>query len=108
MDAVWWVLRERLITSTNDECSTHVHISPSKSNWTLDQIKRMTKAILYFERCVDALMPEPQCQSVWAQSNRYNISLKHHDMSTLFNWIDVEHELNDISYITYLMCTHSM
>ncbi|KAF2998837.1 hypothetical protein E8E13_002724 [Curvularia kusanoi] len=53
-------------------------------------------------------MPEPQRQSVGAQSNRYNISLKHYDISTLFNWIDVEHELNDISYITYLMCTYPM
>jgi hypothetical protein len=104
MDAVWWVLSAKFNTSSTPQCSTHVYISPSQGSWTLAQVKRVAKAVLYYERCIDTLLPQDRRQSTWAQSNRYNTILKHQSMATLFAWID---GAEDIPYIALLVCAFS-
>jgi hypothetical protein len=56
-----------------NQCSTQVHISPAKKDWTLDQLKAIAKAIIYFERCVDALMPKERVDKTYYCSNHISI-----------------------------------
>ncbi|KAF2745033.1 hypothetical protein M011DRAFT_488559 [Sporormia fimetaria CBS 119925] len=58
-------------------CSTHVHLSPSSARWTLPQVKAIAKAALYFEPCIDAIMPAHRVRpapgtSDWCASSRQN------------------------------------
>ena len=103
MDAVWWVLQEKFDTSTNTQCSTHVHISPAQGQWTLDHIKRVAKAALYFERSVDTIMPPERRCTTWAHSNRNNILLRGQDMDLLFSQID---GAQDVAQIVSLVCLY--
>lgn len=104
MDAVWAVLSAKFNTSTTPQCSTHVHISPSKGSWTLAQVQKVAKAVLYYERSIDTLLPQERRQSIWAQSNRHNTSTEPQNIDTLFTWID---EARDIPSITLIMCAFS-
>lgn len=104
MDAVWWVLSTKFNTSSTAQCSTHVHISPTQGSWTLSQVKRVAKAVLYYERSIDTLLPQERRQNIWAQSNRHNTITKPQDVATLFTWID---GAKDIPYIALIMCAFS-
>ncbi|EMD85886.1 hypothetical protein COCC4DRAFT_155019 [Bipolaris maydis ATCC 48331] len=104
MDAVWWVLSAKFSTSSTPQCSTHVHISPTQGSWTLAQVKRVAKAVLYYERSIDTLLPQERRQNIWAQSNRHNTVTKPQNMVTLFSWID---GARDIPYIALIMCAFS-
>jgi hypothetical protein len=104
MDAVWWVLSEKFNTSSTPQCSTHVHISPSQGSWTLAQVKRVAKAVLYYERSIDTLLPQARRQNIWAQSNRHNPITRPQTMTTLFTWID---GAKDIPSIAFIMCAFS-
>lgn len=103
MDAVWWVLQQKFDTSTDTQCSTHVHISPAQGQWTLDHIKRVAKAVLYFERSVDTIMPPERRYTEWAHSNRNNISLRGQKMDMLFSRID---GAQDLAQIVSLVCLY--
>ncbi|KAI1522055.1 Amidoligase-2 domain containing protein [Pyrenophora tritici-repentis] len=104
MDAVWWVLSAKFNTSSTPQCSTHVHISPTQGSWTLAQVKRVAKAVLYYERSIDTLLPQERRQNIWAQSNRHNTITKPQTIATLFTWID---GARDIPYIALIMCAFS-
>jgi hypothetical protein len=84
------------------QCSTHVHISPAQGQWTLDHIKRVAKAALYFERSVDTILPSERRCTIWAHRNRNNISLRLIDMDRLFSWID---GAQDVTQIVCLVCS---
>ncbi|EGS18940.1 uncharacterized protein CTHT_0055540 [Thermochaetoides thermophila DSM 1495] len=53
-------------------CFTHVHIVPHNGAWSLYQVKNLAKTALYFEQCLDSIMPPYRRKSVWAKSNRHN------------------------------------
>jgi hypothetical protein len=86
------------------KCSTHVHISPSQGSWTLAQVKKVAKAVLYYERSIDTLLPQERRQNIWAQSNRYNTITKPQTTATLLTWID---GARDIPYVALIMCAFS-
>jgi hypothetical protein len=104
MDTVWYVLSTKFQTSSTHQCSTHIHISPSEGSWTLAQVKRVAKAVLYYERSIDTLLPPERRQTIWAQSNRHNHITKDQSMATLFSWID---GASTIPYIALIMCAFS-
>ncbi|KAK4098766.1 hypothetical protein N658DRAFT_499002 [Parathielavia hyrcaniae] len=58
--------------TTTHQCFTHVHVAPASGFWELDQAKGLAQSALYFERCLDALVPPYRRKSVWAKSNRNN------------------------------------
>lgn len=104
LQGIWWVLDQKFNTSNTSQCSTHVHVSPSEGQWTLDQVKRVAKTALYFERSIDSLLPLERRTNLWCQSNRWNTTLKAQSMSTLFSWID---GAASIPHVAFLMCTYS-
>ena len=101
---IWWVLDEKFNTSSTVQCSTHVHVSPSEGQWTLDQVKKVAKTALYFERSIDSLLPPERRTNLWCQSNRWNTTSKSQPMSTLFSWIDAA---VSIPHVAFLMCIFS-
>lgn len=104
LQRIWSVLSQKFNTSSTSQCSTHVHMSPAEGQWTLDQVKRIAKAVLYFERSIDSLLPPERRANIWCQSNRWNATLKTQSMPTLFNWID---GATSIPHVAFLMCTYS-
>ncbi|RYO17544.1 hypothetical protein AA0111_g11040 [Alternaria arborescens] len=91
----WSIIQE--VTITNQ-------MMQNKWSWTLSQVKRLAKAVLYYERSIDTLLPQERRQNIWAQSNRHNTITKPQDVATLFTWID---GAKDIPYIALIMCAFS-
>jgi hypothetical protein len=76
--------------TTTHQCFTHVHIIPTPGFWQLDQAKALAKAALYFERCLDTLVPPYRQKSVWAKSNRNNRYFLELSMAECFDRIDAQ------------------
>lgn len=59
-------------------CGTHVHVSPGDSEWTLGQVKNVSRSILYFEEAFEVLLPPERRGNRQCRSNRIdNPKLKH-------------------------------
>ena len=54
-------------------CGTHVHVSPGDSNWTLEQVKNVSRSILYFEEAFEVLLPPERRGNLECRSNRVEI-----------------------------------
>jgi len=104
IDSIWWVLTNKFNTWSTEQCSTHVHASPSEGQWTLSQIRNVAKAALYFERSIDSVLPPSRRANIWCQSNRWNATFKSYEMPTLFSWIE---QAGNIPHVAFLMCTFS-
>jgi len=76
--------------TTTHQCFTHIHIAPASGYWALDQAKGLAKSALYFERCLDALVPPYRRKSVWAKSNRNNVYFAELSMAECFGRIDAQ------------------
>lgn len=60
---------------TNRSCGFHVHISPGdpsdgRGDWTLEELKNIAMAIVYFEDAFEVLIPETRRGSKWHRPNR--------------------------------------
>ena len=51
-------------------CGTHLHVSPGGSEWTLDQVRNVSRSILYFEEAFEALLPSERHGNQQCRSNR--------------------------------------
>lgn len=51
-------LDDRGGVSTNTTCGTHIHLSPRSARWSLEDLKKLSCCILYFERAFEVLYPE--------------------------------------------------
>ncbi|KAK4116113.1 hypothetical protein N656DRAFT_786590 [Canariomyces notabilis] len=83
-------LNEHFELTTSHQCFTHVHVVPASGYWTLGQAKALAKSSLYFERCLDALVPPYRRRSVWAKSNRHNAYFGELSMAQCFERIDAQ------------------
>lgn len=80
-------------------CGTHVHVRPT-AGYTLDQVKRVAKAVAYYEPVVKDVVPSERKDCVWATSNmsqaesspelkrEYDRAQASSDYHPLFDWID--------------------
>ncbi|ROW07938.1 hypothetical protein VMCG_03427 [Cytospora schulzeri] len=60
---------------TNRSCGFHVHLSPGNSSykrgdWTLEELKNIAMAVVYFEDAFEVLIPETRRGSKWHRPNR--------------------------------------
>lgn len=60
---------------TNRSCGFHVHLSPGdpsgdRVDWTLDELKNIAMAVVYFEDAFELLIPETRRGSKWHRPNR--------------------------------------
>ncbi|KAK4249429.1 hypothetical protein C7999DRAFT_30015 [Corynascus novoguineensis] len=83
--------------TTSHQCFTHIHIAPAAGYWELDQAKGLAKSALYFERCLDALVPPYRRKSVWAKSNRNNVYFAGLPMAECFERIDAQATFEGLS-----------
>ena len=51
-------------------CGMHIHVSPGGSEWTLDQVRNVSRSILYFEEAFEALLPLERRGNRQCRSNR--------------------------------------
>ncbi|KXX73916.1 hypothetical protein MMYC01_209980 [Madurella mycetomatis] len=83
--------------TTTHQCFTHVHVVPAPGYWTLEQARALAKSALYFEPCLDALVPPYRRRSVWAKSNRNNRYFGGLSMSQCFDYIDAQLTLEGLA-----------
>ncbi|KAK3899261.1 hypothetical protein C8A05DRAFT_37131 [Staphylotrichum tortipilum] len=88
--AVLRTLNAHFELTTTHQCFTHVHIAPASGYWELSQAKSLARSALYFERCLDALVPPYRRRSVWAKSNRNNVYFQALSMTECFTQIDAQ------------------
>ena len=83
-------------------CGTHVHVSPGDSEWTLEEVKNVSRSILYFEEAFEVLLPPERRGNRECRSNRSdNPKLKHlPDLEACFEKI---RECTTIKALIYLM-----
>ncbi|KAK8052119.1 hypothetical protein PG993_003504 [Apiospora rasikravindrae] len=89
----------------SESCGTHVHVSPSpKYGWDdsyLVELQRICRTAVYFERCIDALVPPRRRRSHWCKSHRHNLHFRGHSMQEIFDKID---QVETSSDLAKLMC----
>ncbi|KAL2192923.1 putative amidoligase enzyme-domain-containing protein [Corynascus similis CBS 632.67] len=81
----WRILQRQFEVHATKECSTHVHLSPANRLWTLREAKGIAKAAVFFERCVDALMPGHRRINPYCMSNRWNPGYRDRSMPQIFS-----------------------
>ena len=65
---MWWYLKSKYNITTNDTCSTHIHISLDPI-YTTPELKRIASAIIHFEPAFEALVPEVRRNNCYVKSN---------------------------------------
>ena len=83
-------------------CGTHIHVSPGDSRWTLDQVKNISRSILYFEEAFEVLLPPERRGNRECRSNRIdNPKLRHlPDLESCYQKI---YECTTIKALVFLM-----
>lgn len=83
-------------------CGTHVHVSPGDSKWTLEQVKNVSRSVIYFEEAFEVLLPPERRGNRECRSNRIdNPKLKHlPDLEACFQKIQ---ECTTIKALIHLM-----
>jgi Putative amidoligase enzyme len=76
----WKYLEEDYRIIPTDDCATHIHISLTPQ-YTLDQLKRIASAIIYFEPAFEALVPDDRrgnlwCRSIWLEGPKFALQDK--------------------------------
>ncbi|KAL2015874.1 hypothetical protein VTK56DRAFT_4671 [Thermocarpiscus australiensis] len=94
---VMHTLNRHFEVTTSHQCFTHVHIVPATGFWQLGQAKALAKSALYFEACLDALVPPYRRRSVWAKSNRHNRYFGALPMAKCFARIDAQSTLEALA-----------
>ncbi|KAJ9158209.1 hypothetical protein NKR19_g3566 [Coniochaeta hoffmannii] len=80
LQTIFSVLHAHFALIPSPHCSTHVHISPISSPFSVTQLSSLSKSILYFESPLDLAFPQDRT-SYWCQSNRLNPSLSQLSLS---------------------------
>lgn len=77
--ALWHCVENNFNIRPSEKCGTHVHVSfPSLRAFTLMRMRRVCKAVVYFELCIDSIMPLHRRGNSYCKSNRYNENLRRH------------------------------
>ncbi|KAK1776924.1 putative amidoligase enzyme-domain-containing protein [Copromyces sp. CBS 386.78] len=85
------VLNRDFETTSTHECSTSIHLAPldlDHPKWSRSDMRALSKSILYFESCLDAVMPLYRRTSVFAKSNRNNRQMGNLTMAECFSYLD--------------------
>ena len=95
--ATWGALQRGFDVQGTPQCSTHIHLSPIEGTWTLSQVKGVAKAAVYFERCIDAIVPGTRRTNNWCKSNRWNHRFNKMTMVQVFQDIDKQTTVDQIA-----------
>ncbi|KAI9764376.1 MAG: hypothetical protein M1840_008514 [Geoglossum simile] len=95
IDLLWTLLDDFCFIRSDDSCGTHVHTS-LRGRYTLDELKRIAKATVYYEPAITSVMPNERKVSLWSRSNMSESTqlrqaydnAQIHGYGYLFDWID--------------------
>ncbi|KAI1078455.1 putative amidoligase enzyme-domain-containing protein [Whalleya microplaca] len=99
---VWTALSD-LEVEQGTSCSTQVHVSVARPDgqFPVEQARLIAMATVYFEKCIDALMPKYRRNSRYCQSNRDNSLLGSMSLPEIRKEIE---EKEDIISLAQLVC----
>ncbi|KAM7216528.1 hypothetical protein V8F06_008056 [Rhypophila decipiens] len=75
------VLNTDFETTITHQCSTHIHLVPTKGYWRLSHAISLAQSAVYHESVIDRLVPLYRRKTIWAKSNRWNKYLGKYPMS---------------------------
>ncbi|ETN40266.1 uncharacterized protein HMPREF1541_04542 [Cyphellophora europaea CBS 101466] len=104
-ETMYLSLRQHFTLVDEKLCGTHVHVSPLSAHGWFDHfeaLKRVAKAVIYFERCVDSLMPLNRLKVHYCRSNRYNPIFRGRSIQSVLEMID---STGDPTALAHLMCS---
>ncbi len=58
--------------ATDASCGLHFHVSLHGHQWSLDNVKRVARAVLWFEPGAEVLVPQERRTSTWCKSHSAN------------------------------------
>lgn len=109
---IFTMLEEQRISIINlQTCATHVHVSPVNGPWksNLEALKRVSKAIVYYERCTDGLVRRDRLdKDVCKESNSQSVfyqQVKTMDPKEIKKILSAIDGCKDVKQLTGLMCT---
>ena len=71
LEVHWDTVSQILTLTIDDMCATHVHISPAiGERWTLEQLKQLAKAIIYFNDALNAIYAPSRRNHDFTLSNK--------------------------------------
>ncbi|KAL9630215.1 MAG: hypothetical protein Q9164_006533 [Protoblastenia rupestris] len=88
---VWRAVKTEFDVFESAKCGTHVHVSLYREiGWegAFGKLRRIAKAVVYFKRCIDSLMPAHRLKNTYCKSNRYNSILRSHTLPAILAMID--------------------
>ena len=65
---MWNYLNANYKITANASCGTHVHMSVA-GGYSLEELKRLSHAIIHFEPALEALLPEDRWGNEYTKSN---------------------------------------
>ena len=95
LDLAWDILNENCYIRADPSCGTHVHVSPG-GRYTLDGLKCVAKAAVYYEPAITSIMPNDRKDCAWSRSNIFESeqlgnaydAARTSGYGCLFDWID--------------------
>ena len=86
----WDTVSQILTLEIDEMCATHVHISPAiGEQWTLEQLKQLAKAIIYFNDALKAIYaPSRRNHDLTHSNKKDNYKLKSRDVAESCELID--------------------
>ncbi|KAI1499180.1 putative amidoligase enzyme-domain-containing protein [Biscogniauxia marginata] len=89
LEKVFTQLRAHDADASHVSCSTHVHISMKDSTWTLENLKKLASAIVYFDAHLSYLAGKVgRADNHWAVPNRDNAALRSLSTAETLRMID--------------------
>lgn len=102
---MWECVESNFEILQTEACGTHVYVSFNRrGGWGLKRLKSLAKAVVYFERCIDSLMPPHHLRNIHCRSNRYNPNFRDVDeMKDIFRMIEEIEGKNGHSMLANLL-----
>jgi hypothetical protein len=74
IDLTWFLLNQLCNIRVDRSCGTHVHVSPEgrflwEYPYTLDELKRIAKAVIYYDSAVTLILPGERKACSYSRSN---------------------------------------
>jgi hypothetical protein len=97
INTAWKALEVGFDIEATPQGSTHVHLSPVPGSWNLEQVKGIAKAAVYYERCIDALVPGHRRINNWCKSNRWNHRFNELSIAEIFQEIERQLQTEEVA-----------
>jgi Putative amidoligase enzyme len=70
--AIWQQIQENCRITANQTCGTHIHVSLQSPDFSIEEVRRVMRAIIHFEPAFEVLVPWHRRGNYFTKSNWYD------------------------------------